>query len=189
MSNADMKTGRERRPIDDMRISCGINPDNQPFVEKRGRVNPTQACRDGDGTCDADGEADGTCTFQLASCFNCIDPMLPECLPVPTHEYGLFLPRLMSRTQVDVDNAAVMLEAVRTLGGTPSQTKPFVIGFDPPLAGGTCTALVPFKVPLRQTSQEPGAKRTTVRSRALGPTPTGLRWDADFLQLTCLPAD
>jgi hypothetical protein len=151
-------------------------------------VNPSQTCRDGDGTCDADGAADGICSFELALCFNCVVPTLPTCLPLPTHEYGLFRPRLASHRQVDVDNGSAMLDAVRALGGTPRERTPFVIDFDPPLSDGICTVLVSFEVPLRRTSRGPRATRTTIRARALAPMPGGVRWDADFLRLVCLPA-
>jgi len=36
-------------------------------------------CVDGDPTCDADGAADGRCTFEVAACVNNADPRFPTC--------------------------------------------------------------------------------------------------------------
>ena len=38
-------------------------------------------CQDGDPSCDADGEVDGSCTFNVSLCILQNDPMLPECTP------------------------------------------------------------------------------------------------------------
>lgn len=39
-------------------------------------------CTDG-AACDADGKADGTCTFPIGLCFNVNDARLPDCTPAP----------------------------------------------------------------------------------------------------------
>jgi hypothetical protein len=56
------------------------------YVEFEGltatRGRSTVQCRDGD-SCDADGSADGSCTFQFQVCANESDPSLPTCTPRP----------------------------------------------------------------------------------------------------------
>ena len=52
------------------------NPLNAPAVDNRGFPSPKQTCTDGDPTCDADGAADGVCTFRVALCFNAADDRL-----------------------------------------------------------------------------------------------------------------
>jgi len=60
-------------------------------------------CQDGDPSCDADGRADGQCTFNVSICILQNDPMRPECVPPralsalrrPTS--GLEMPTSLSR--------------------------------------------------------------------------------------------
>src|SRR6267142_1275369 len=40
-------------------------------------------CQDGDPSCDADGRADGQCTFNVSVCILQDDPMRPECAAPP----------------------------------------------------------------------------------------------------------
>jgi hypothetical protein len=162
-----------------------VNPNNTPFFDRLGRVNPRQACRDGDASCDADGVADGVCTYQVASCFHCVDPRLPTCVPITTESYGIYRPSPQSRRPVDVENAEAMIAAVLALGGTRGGPAANVVTFTPPIDDGTCTDLVPFKVPLRQTILGARPGNTLLRSRAIA----GPRWDADFVRLQCLPAE
>jgi hypothetical protein len=77
-----------------------------------------------------------------------------------------------------------MIAAVVALGGVREAPDSNVVIFDPPLDEGTCTDLVPFKVPLRQTVAGPRRGRMLLRARAIA----GPRWDADFVRFDCLPA-
>ena len=186
---APLVIGGELRASDCQLEMHVVNPNNEPFFDLRGRVNNRQTCRDGDPTCDADGATDGTCTFQLASCFNCTDPLLPECVPIPAASYAIARPRLDSANPVDAANAEAMAAAVAALAGTRDPEHPYVVEFDPLFADAACTALTPFKVPLRQTASGLRTRRYTMRARSIAPTPTGLRWDADALRLICVPQE
>jgi hypothetical protein len=166
-----------------------VNPNNDPFFDVFGRVNNRQTCRDGDPSCDTDGAADGTCTFQLASCFNCNDPLLPECVPIPAASYAITRPRLSDPDPINSANAEAMVAAVAALAGMRNPEWPYIVEFDPLFIDAACTALAPFKVPLRQTSRGLRTRRFTLRARSIAPTPTGLRWDADGLRLICVPAE
>src|SRR6185503_9066091 len=58
-----------------------MNPNNTPFLDRRGRVSSTQVCEDGDPTCDADRTADGTCSVRVGACLDQADPTVPQCTP------------------------------------------------------------------------------------------------------------
>ncbi len=91
----------------------------------------TQACVDGDPSCDRDGSNDMSCTFDLRVCLRVPDPRLPACLPQAIDHVNLRSPDwLTGGTQVDRDNTAAILDALRALGGevrvsgTPVQSGP-----------------------------------------------------------------
>ena len=53
----------------------GVENDGVQVVD-----NKTVLCTDGTA-CDADGQCDNVCTFQIAACINQNDPNLPDCTP------------------------------------------------------------------------------------------------------------
>jgi len=186
---APLVIGGELRASDCQLEMHVVNPTNVPFFDVFGRVSNRQTCRDGDPSCDADGTADGTCTFQLASCFNCNDPLLPECVPIPATSYAITRPQLSGPNPIDIENAEAMAAAVAALAGTRNAQRPYIVDFDPPFIDAACTALTPFKIPLRQTTSGPRPRRFTLRARSIAPGAAGLRWDADGLRLMCVPGE
>ena len=165
-----------------------VNPNNDPFFDRRGLVNPNQTCTDGDKTCDFDEGVNGSCMFRMASCFNCTDPALPTCVADNIFEYGVFSPKITSRrSAVDRDNAQALVNAALAMGGGMHPKRSNVVLFDPPLSGPQCTAYVEIQVPLRVLRDGSlRMKRYTVRTRGIFEP---YAWDADYLRLICKPAE
>jgi hypothetical protein len=124
------------------------NPNNEPFRDRKGRVNGVQRCNDGDPTCDSDRTPDGICTFRIAVCFNHPDPALPLCNVVgdPILSYELSKPKPLTRNVLNAANAQRMLNALTTLGGFVSGIKQNIVFFTPSLTAKVCTELTPFQV-------------------------------------------
>jgi hypothetical protein len=150
------------------------NPGNTPFTDAKGRVNGVQTCHDGDPTCDADGTADGTCTFRVAICFNHRDATVPKCQPDAVRSYRLVTPSTKSKDAVERANAQALLGALLDLGGTAG--KKGTTTFDPAILAPTCTRLAEVKVAVG-TGKKSGARiRGAARAHA---------GDADAVQLEC----
>jgi subtilase family serine protease len=114
-----------------------------------------QFCRDGDPSCDLDGQADGQCTIEVALCLNVFDVRklgrdgLPVCPTTEIRGVRLLTPgphgRVAARARVgqDLDSA---------LGELPPL---------PTMLDEACTARVPVAVPLRDGRDG----RLTLRAR------------------------
>jgi len=76
----------------------------------------TAACTDGDPLCDADGTADGSCTFSVRLCLDAVDPPLPRCHADVVTEAGSSLPALASA-----------LEAIAMPAAPDSCTEPIAV--------------------------------------------------------------
>jgi len=63
------------------KTGCGLEWAVQETSTTGGFPSTTQACIDGDPSCDADGLSDGVCTFQVSACLNVTDALLPACHP------------------------------------------------------------------------------------------------------------
>jgi hypothetical protein len=59
----------------------------------------TAACTDGDAACDADGHADGTCTFRVRLCVDAVDPTVPRCHADVVTEAGSPVPVIAGALQ------------------------------------------------------------------------------------------
>jgi DNA-binding beta-propeller fold protein YncE len=94
------------------------------------------SCRDGDPACDADGSADGRCTFAPRLCFNVADPS------------GACAPGALERLRVRAPQAAALGPSLAALGPPGSET---------------CIAAAPFAVrrarALRASAREAGSAR------------------------------
>ncbi len=138
-----------------------------------GKAPVRQRCHDGDTGCDADATT-GTCTFDVALCFDRTDARMPRCRPVAIEGWTLLRPALG-----DGDDAARLLAAAAALG--PSSLTGNAVAFNPSLdANERCTDTVAITVPVR--GRRPGV--LMLRSRTAG---AGGRSDADALKLVCVP--
>jgi hypothetical protein len=54
------------------------------------------SCTDGDAACDADGAADGRCTFEVAACVNAADPRFPTCASPGLQNLAVTLPQVVT---------------------------------------------------------------------------------------------
>jgi len=173
------------------------NPLNVPFLDRKGFPNVKQKCMDGDPLCDADGEVNGSCLFEMAVCLNVEDARLvtKRGLTCNTAELALWQlkkPRPDSRKAVQAANArrlrdAVLALAPGTIGGKYNEE----VLFSPGLSDtDQCTDPVMVEVPLRGRHQNRQGK-ATVRMLTLAKPLAGERRgakDRDTVFLTCLPS-
>jgi hypothetical protein len=117
-------------------------------------------CADGDPACDADGAADGTCTFRVATCVNNADPRLaPRCVPPGLQGLAATLPAATA-------------------------------GFGMPSAAESCSAPTIVKVTLRRGGKGKRKKTIfKLKATATGMSAPGEKADTDkdSLTFTCLP--
>ena len=160
-----------------------FNPNNAPALDKRGRRNYTQTCRNNDASCDLDLDtSDHTCEFKVVACLNNLDPNLPGCsqlgvsdgmrvvLPNPTHDpdnYGSLVVALQN-----LRNPAT--GATRALPVSAPQTN-------------FCTTPFSIRVKLRGSTRL-SAGRVTLHtiSRSFENSPRSVT-DFDSLTLVCTP--
>jgi hypothetical protein len=135
----------------------------------KGKTAPRQTCKDGDAGCDADGAANGTCTFTVAACFSRADARFAKCPETAVSAWNLL-------GKVDPADPAVagLVTAIGALG--PSTPSGVTVSFAPALAtADACSASVPVPVAV-------GQKRV-LRARTDGPS--GKPKDVDVLRLAC----
>ncbi len=189
----DLAAGRGRRQTDCYVEWAVHNPTNTPFFDKRGIVRVKQECTDGDPACDADGMADGACTFEVGVCVKNEDPRLVKkgvsvCVPQDIASWRIRRPTPDSDSSVDAVNAVALRGAVEALDPSGSPTiggeHQEVVEFSSAITEvGACTSLVPIEVPLKA----PGRKGK-VRLRTSAVPAGGGKPDKDVLILKCLPA-
>jgi serine protease len=110
------------------------------------------ACADGQLFCDADGAADGQCTFRVAACLNSGDPRL-ACAPTAVTGLKLASPLLASVDPVNVANAGTLLGALATVDPhSAGMTTGHQIIYSPAAATpDACTNYLPVVVPALRT--------------------------------------
>ena len=135
----------------------------------KGKTAPKQICKDGDAGCDADGAANGTCTFTVAPCFSRQDARLAKCTLASVSAWTLL-------GKVDAADPAVAALVAGVAALAPSTVTGVGVTFAPLLAqADACTSGVAVAVPA-------GQKRT-LRARTDGPA--GKPKDTDVLRLAC----
>ncbi|MBI4515963.1 MAG: DUF4215 domain-containing protein [Deltaproteobacteria bacterium] len=162
-----------------------VNPNNTPALDRRGRPNYTQTCRNNDPTCDFGSDANA-CEFKVVVCLNNSDPNLPTCLAAGVADaVRVILPSPF----LDAVNNASLKAALQNLRDWSTGTS----GLRPPVEDtttGLCSAPFAIRVPLRQRGSWTGAGRvspvTLSRSYINSPSPYPLR-DSDRLSLVCAP--
>jgi hypothetical protein len=119
-------------------------------------------CADGDPTCDADGTADGRCTFEVAACVNAADPRFPTCGSPGLQSLAATLPH-------------VVTDSMKTAG----------------VGDERCGAPQSVRVSLRKAGRgklKKGVLKVKAAATALPSGPKGKAYvDKDSLTLTCLP--
>jgi hypothetical protein len=143
------------------------NPSNP-----RGALSTTQACTQGDPTCDHDADPT-TCSFTVALCLHVPDPRLdPPCTPPGVLSFSLVRPTLAR----DPATAGALLAALDTLpGSTIGGSRQRDVVFSPAVDAVRCTPQTSIAVPVRHS--------LTVRSRAV--VTGGAKMNAT-LRLKCL---
>ena len=119
-------------------------------------------CNDGDPACDADGAADGRCTFEVAACVNAADPRFPTCIAPGLQSLTATLP-------------AIVTQSVKTAG----------------VGDERCAAPQAIHVALRKAGKGKQKKGVMKVKAAATGLPSGAKGkvyvDKDSLTLTCLP--
>lgn len=174
-SGADDDKGMHRLiPVDKLEVGggntttdCAMELYGVELVStKPGQRARSAICVDG-AACDADGVADGVCTFPLGVCFNVSDPRLADCTPVGVQSIEL------RGAKPEVDSAQALVDAAAALL---------------PSADSTCVFSDGVRVPLRVSSG--GSLRASkgfVRLRAVTDD-VRPRKDNDIARLVCEPA-
>jgi hypothetical protein len=155
------------------------NPNNIPFLDKKGFPNRKQICKDGDPACDADRTADGVCTFRVGVCLDQTDAALPSCTASGSTGYLVKKPIPAAKDPTDVANSQALLDALEALGGTAGGKKNNDVLFTAPLSGPTCTEFAEIKVPLKNGKD---GKKTLTGCAELDKCA-----DKDALKLRCTP--
>ena len=152
-----------------------------PPLGPGGVPSRTVLCRDGDPSCDADGDADGTCTFDVALCVNAADPRLARCTPTDVATLAVTAPRKTSRKQLERDVHAQLASAFGPAGELGVGATALRANATP----GFCTSAVPLALPL--TTSASGALRPTKLRVGVKAKSSAAGGDTDVLSLQCLP--
>jgi len=172
-----------------------VNPFNAADkYDRRGLLNYKQSCTDGDSNCDKDGEANGTCVFEVGLCLNVDDPRLfhkktleQVCAPNAIDVFELKKPKPDSRRLHEADAADALLAAVMeldeqaTLGGHRLNEITFSgAGYQ---NGDACTNTVQVEVPLNGRSRAKG--KIVAGVETMGSAEDGAVKDKDKLLFRC----
>jgi hypothetical protein len=166
----DDKSVHRLVPIDHL-LTRGGDPTTDCAMElyglelvPRSEGHPARAaiCVDG-APCDADGAADGVCTFPLGLCFNVDDPRLPECTPTQVASV-----RLVRVSPVGAGAEDLISTAISTL----------------PTSASTCVFGDGVRIPLRDGGTRNGKGRVQLRAVFDDNVPGG---DTDVVKLVCRP--
>jgi hypothetical protein len=132
-----------------------------------GRPARSAICVDGE-ECDADGAADGACTYSLGLCFNVTDSRLPDCTPT-----GIASVTLVRENPEGMGASALVADAAGAV----------------PVGSPTCLYGEGVRLPLREGS-EPGQYRRSKGRVQIRATTTGSpsATDTDAIRLECQPA-
>ncbi len=154
-------------------------------------------CTDGDA-CDADGQANGECTFSVAVCINNVDSRLPSCDAAAFKLSSLAIdvaqlrkPARIKKDGYDALNKRLLAEALRSIDVPTVVKKEGTIAPAPGSTTETCSSPAMLKVPVKAKNGSTAKARKTVKVAAFAPPAPGKtrgKKDSDALRLTCLPA-
>ena len=113
-----------------------------------GFPDKTQACIDGDPTCDADGATDGVCTFHVSACLNVTDARLPACKPHNMSYIKIRRPNpLKPADNAEGANGNDLAAALEGLGPTVRVGTTVIKSGSPSAIADHCTPAFEQKVP------------------------------------------
>ncbi|HYC57642.1 MAG TPA: hypothetical protein VEL28_22100 [Candidatus Binatia bacterium] len=164
----DLLSGGGTRQTDCVAEFNTVNPHNDPLRDAQGLPSTHQICRDGDPLCDADGEADGTCTFSVGVCFNLTDRRMTD-----TNANRLCAPTSVNEWRVDGEGVSIasLRNAVADLGNGEKNGQS--VTFGPALAlSNACSRLVPVKVDLDDGQETTVALRMSASTQLSTDEPT-----------------
>ena len=127
-------------------------------------------CTDGDGTCDADGQANGVCRFDISICLNNTDPDLPACTPSDVASFTI-KNKLITHPKYD-PQLQTFQDQVTALGL--------------PESSAVCTMPMPYTLPLKVAGSG-NFKKSKKKISSTGTTTGGVK-DKDKVKLSCLPS-
>jgi hypothetical protein len=162
----------------DCMLELAVSP--TPPRDPRGVPARSVRCRDGEA-CDADGVADGACTFSVSLCINTDDPRLRGCTPGDVQRIEITAPRRVSRKELERS----VYQQLATAFGPGGELG---IGLDGPLANispNHCTEPLDLAIPLGSSAL--GAQRATRIRVGFKARSTDRRQDSDVISLQCLP--
>ncbi len=158
----------------------------------------TIECTDGDPSCDADGNADGECTFSVAACVNNADTRLPSCdasvfgiASLSIDVAQLKRPGRIKKDGFDALNRRLIAEALRSVDVPSVVKKEGTIAPAPGTSAEQCGAPALVRVPIKAHKGRTSKGRKVIKVVAVAPPPPGKtrgKKDSDRLKLTCLPA-
>jgi cysteine-rich repeat protein len=167
-----------------------VNPGNLPRLDRRGRLNSTQSCKNGDPTCDL-GSDPAACEFHVAVCVNNVDPQLPLCVPqgiraevdVRFGGIDILLP-VVSRDPANYNSLYQALQQFRDSNTDTTLSLPI-----PSSRTNVCTDEFMIRVPLRTvgTRQYLGSVQLRTLTGAQDTSPIPFMRDLDGLRLVCKP--
>ncbi|MBI1818209.1 MAG: DUF4215 domain-containing protein [Deltaproteobacteria bacterium] len=167
-----------------------VNPNNTPRLDRRGRLNNTQTCHNGDATCDLGGDP-LACEFRVAVCVNNLDPQLSSCTPQGVRagvdvRFGgidIVLP-IMSRDPMNYTSLYQALQQFRDPNTGATMSLPIDSN-----RTNVCTDAFAIRVPLRTVGTRQFLGRVQLRTitRAQDTSPIPVMIDLDGLTLVCTP--
>lgn len=152
------------------RRACAFEWHVEPNLTRdhSGLAGGTVTCADGETFCDADGKADGRCTFHVATCLNSLDPRF-TCTPTAVDSITLRGKLARSSDQADHANAAALLAALPATDAASAGTAlGSVVTYSPPASTpDACGSYLDIVVPVKTTAStvKPGTRKLQLSVR------------------------
>ena len=185
--------GNRRSPRRD-RSGCQVEwvvLNEAPALDRFGLPSQSQACEDGDPSCDFQPDVSGICEFHVMVCLNNADPDLPACIPGGVGSVDILSPRL--RPALGQTYNAIMTNDIEALSSglnhlrDPNDPTAFAV-YSPPLGvtqEGFCSA--PFAIQA-MVSPRRNLPSVTLKTRSTDNSFPRRHIGVSQLQLTCKSA-
>ena len=184
--------GNRRRPATD-RSGCQVEwivVSAGNTTDRFGLPSQSQACTDGDPSCDFQPETPGRCEFHLRVCLNNADPNLPACTPGGIGTVDVRAPR--PRAALGAEAYAMLAADAEALQNAlshlqnPSDAAAHSIYSAPldPTEQGFCSATFAIQAMVSNRARRPSV---TLKTRSSDYATLRRRINVSQLQLTCSP--